>query len=516
MFNGNLGTMPIASTTTFIIYILCILGVGIYAARCTKNLSDYILGGRRLGSIVTGLSAGASDMSGWLLMGLPGALYVTGLCEGWIAIGLVIGAYFNWRLIAGRLRVYTEHSNNALTLPDYFISRFNDKHFLTSSVASLIILFFFVIYCASGMVASAKLFEQTFGLDYYNALYIGAASTIFYVFIGGFLAVSWTDAIQATLMIFALIIVPIIIVYQLGGFAETVNSLQNVSTLEGKGEYNNFLNGISAVSIISCLAWGLGYMGQPHILVRFMASSSVKAIPNARRISITWMILCLLGACAVGYTGRAYMNKFGLTIADPEKIFIFCSQELFSPWITGILLSAILSAIMSTLSCQLLVASSTLTEDFYKKYIRPKAKERELVWCGRLTLFLVSVIAFILATDKSSQVLGLVSYAWAGFGASFGPVVLISLFWSKMNKFGAFFGMLAGALTVVIWENTNPFDWGLYSLLPAFVVNVIVIYVVSYLTRNTENGKENIEFYYKLKTSYHKELSEDEFFPEKD
>lgn len=512
--------MPLTTTTAFIIYILFMLGVGIYASRYTKSLSDFILGGRKLGSFVTALSAGASDMSGWLLMGLPGALYVSGLCEAWIAIGLTIGAYFNWKLVAGRLRIYTEHANNSLTLPDYFVARFDDKRHITSLLASLIILLFFVIYCSSGMVAGAKLFVQTFDMDYRNALYVGAAATIFYVFIGGFLAVSWTDTIQATLMIFALLIAPVMVVVHLGGFDSTFTALADfASKTEGKEGFNNLFTGVSTVGLLSCLAWGLGYMGQPHILARFMAASSVKAIPNARRISITWMILCLTGACGVGYFGKAYiLSNPDLALADPEKIFIFCSQQLFTPWIAGILLSAILAAIMSTLSCQLLVASSTLTEDFYKRYLRPKASQTELVWCGRFMLLLVAIIAFIIATDENSKVLGLVSYAWAGFGASFGPIILLSLFWKKMNKFGALFGMISGAITVILWEQSKaigfyslcPDLFDLYSLLPAFIINTVVIIVVSLLTAKTFNSRATEEFYKSLNAEYKQRLGDDD------
>src|SRR5574344_141528 len=510
MDSVNVATsMPITTTTTFIIYILFMLAVGIYAARYTKNLSDFVLGGRSLGSIVTGLSAGASDMSGWLLMGLPGALYISGISEAWIAIGLTIGAYFNWKLVAGRLRIYTEHANNSLTLPDYFVARFHDTRHITSLIASVIILFFFVIYCSSGMVSGAKLFVQTFGMDYHNALYVGAAATIFYVVIGGFLAVSWTDAIQATLMIFALLVTPMMVIISLGGFDETYAMLAKYATeVDGHDGYNSMITGVSVVSILSCLAWGLGYMGQPHILVRFMAASSVKAIPNARRISIVWMMICLLGACSVGYFGHAFMLSHPeLTLKDPEKIFIFCSQQLFTPWIAGILLSAILAAIMSTLSCQLLVASTTLTEDFYKRYLRTKASQRELVWCGRFMLLFVAAVAFIIARDENSKVLGLVSYAWAGFGASFGPVVLVSLFWKKMNKYGAFFGMLVGASTVIIWEYYQ--IWGLYSLLPGFITNCLAIVIVSLFTGRSENSRSTSDFFDSLNAEYKERLGDD-------
>ena len=292
------------TTITFVIYILAMIGIGFAAWRYTRDLSDYILGGRSLGSFVTAMSAGASDMSGWLLLGLPGAVYASGVSESWIAIGLIIGAWFNWQFVAGRLRVYTEITRNALTLPDYFTHRFEDKTKILRVIAALVILVFFTIYCASGMVAGARLFEQTFGLSYDTALWAGAAATILYVFVGGFLAVSWTDTVQASLMIFALLLTPVMVIMHAGGFADAV---QAINTLDVK--YSDMFHGTTTIGIISLMAWGLGYMGQPHILARFMAISSVDAMPNARRIGMTWMILCLGGAVAVGYFGIAYFER---------------------------------------------------------------------------------------------------------------------------------------------------------------------------------------------------------------
>nr|MBP8773148.1 sodium/proline symporter PutP [Aeromonadaceae bacterium] len=416
------------TTITFIIYILAMIGIGFAAWRYTRNLSDYILGGRSLGSFVTAMSAGASDMSGWLLLGLPGAIFAAGISESWIAIGLILGAWFNWLFIAGRIRVYTEISHNALTLPDYFTHRFEDRSRLLRLLSAVIILLFFTIYCASGMVAGARLFEQTFGLSYDLALWAGAAATIIYVFVGGFLAVSWTDTVQATLMIFALLLTPVIVMMKLGSFDETLAVIDSINI-----NYSNMFSGTTGIGILSLMAWGLGYMGQPHILARFMAASSVKAIPNARKIGMTWMILCLGGAVAVGFFGIAYFaahpEQATPVVENQERIFITLAQVLFNPWIAGILLSAILAAIMSTLSCQLLVSASALTEDFYKAFLRPTASQRELVWCGRLMVLLVAVIALLIARNPQSQVLGLVGYAWAGFGAAFGPVVLFSLLW---------------------------------------------------------------------------------------
>ncbi len=468
------------TTITFLIYILAMIGIGFAAWRSTKNLSDYILGGRRLGSFVTAMSAGASDMSGWLLMGLPGALYGAGLSESWIALGLVLGAWFNWSMVAGRLRVYTELAGNALTLPDYFAQRFEDRGRMLRVLSAVIILVFFTIYCASGMVAGARLFERTFNVSYPVALWTSAFATVLYVFVGGFLAVSWTDTVQALLMIFALLLAPVVVLMKAGGFDHAVAIIRSVDA-----RHLDWLRGSSWVGIVSLLAWGLGYMGQPHILARFMAAASVQVIPNARRISMTWMILCLAGAMAAGFFGIAYFSAHpehaAPVEANRETVFITLSQVLFNPWIAGILLSAILAAVMSTLSCQLLVCSSALTEDFYKAFFRPQARQSELVWVGRATVLLVSVVAMAIAFNPESRVLGLVGYAWAGFGAAFGPVVLFSVLWPRMTRNGALAGMLVGALTVIIWRNGS--WWGLYEIVPGFGLACLAIVVFSLLNK---------------------------------
>ena len=389
---------------------------------------------------------------------------------------LTLGAWFNWHLVAGRLRVYTELTNNALTLPDYFTHRFEDTSRLLRVISALVILVFFTIYCASGMVAGARLFQETFGMSYGVSLWAGAAATIIYVFIGGFLAVSWTDTVQATLMIFALLLAPIMVVVHVGGFNEAIHVIQNINP-----KYTDLFSGTSFIGIISLLAWGLGYMGQPHILARFMAAENFGTIKKARRIGMTWMILCLGGAMAVGFFGIAYFaahpDQAGAVTANKETVFISLSQILFNPWIAGILLSAILAAVMSTLSCQLLVCSSALTEDFYKSFFRPGASEKELVWFGRVMVLVVAVIAIAIASNPKSSVLNLVSNAWAGFGAAFGPVVLLSLTWPKMNRNGALAGMFVGALTVLVW---GEFKWfGLYELVPGFFFACAAIIVGS-------------------------------------
>ncbi|MGY3871050.1 sodium/proline symporter PutP [Aeromonas crassostreae] len=465
---------------TFLVYILGMVLIGFIAYRATKNFDDYILGGRRMGSWVTALSAGASDMSGWLLMGLPGAVYLGGISEGWIAIGLIIGAYFNWRLVAGRLRIHTERNNNALTLPDYFTYRFEDKSRVLRILSALVILLFFTIYCASGVVAGARLFESTFGIDYDTALWIGAAATITYTFFGGFLAVSWTDTVQATLMIFALILTPVFVIIAVGGVDSAM-----VEIAANNASHLDMFRNLDVIAIVSLMAWGLGYFGQPHILARFMAAGSHQTMVNARRISMTWMVLCLGGAVGVGFFGLSYFASFpeqaaGVS-ANPERVFIELSKILFNPWIAGVLLSAILAAVMSTLSCQLLVCSSAITEDLYKPFLRKNASQTELVWVGRAMVLLIAVVAILVARDPDNRVLGLVSYAWAGFGAAFGPLVIFSVLWPRMTRNGALAGMLVGAVTVIVWKQ---FGWlGLYEIIPGFVFASIAILVFSLLDK---------------------------------
>ena len=466
---------------TFAIYLLAMIGIGVVAWKRTRDFDDYILGGRSLGGYVTALSAGASDMSGWLLMGLPGALYLSGVSEAWIAIGLVLGAWANWKFVAGPLRVYTERTDNALTLPDYFTTRFAADGKLLRIVSALVVLVFFAVYCASGIVAGARLFESVFGLSYAQALWWGAAATILYTLIGGFLAVSWTDTVQATLMIFALILTPVIVIISTGGFGDSLRAIEQLDP----AKLDWFKGGdLGLVGIVSLLAWGLGYFGQPHILARFMAADSLAVIPQARRIGMAWMVLCLFGAMATGFFGIAYFaqhpEQAGMVSENHERVFISLSNLLFNPWIAGVLLSAILAAIMSTLSCQLLVCSSALTEDFYRGFLRPRASERELVWTGRAMVLGIALVAIFIARDPQSRVLGLVSYAWAGFGAAFGPVVLFSLFWARMTRSGALAGMVAGAATVILWKYTGS---ALYEMVPGVIAASLAIVAGSLLSR---------------------------------
>lgn len=487
---------------TFTIYILGMLLIGILAYRYTSNLSDYILGGRSLGGFVTGMSAGASDMSGWLLMGLPGAIYASGLIEAWIAIGLTIGAYLNWYLVAGRLRVFTETHGNALTLPEYFQARFGAKHKMLKVVAASIILFFFTIYCASGVVAGARLFENLFGTPYQTALWYGALATIIYTFIGGFLAVSWTDTVQATLMVIALIITPIMVLFSIGGLSELPNVIETAGNELSKN-FTDMWSGTSLIALFSLAAWGLGYFGQPHILARFMAADNVRSLTSARRIGMSWMVFCLLGAVGVGFFGIAYFyanpELASAVNNNREQIFIELARHLFNPWIAGILLSAILAAVMSTLSCQLLISSSAITEDFYRGFIRPKAGDKELVWLGRLMVLAIAIIAITIAQNPDSQVLKLVEHAWAGFGSSFGPLVLFSLFWKRTNSTGAMAGMLTGALVVIFWHKVAP-DIGIYEMIPGFILSSVSIVIGSLVSKAPET--EVVESYENATVQY--------------
>ncbi|WP_300732310.1 sodium/proline symporter PutP [uncultured Helicobacter sp.] len=463
---------------TFITYSALMLFIGFYFFTKNKNTEDYFLGGRSLGPVISALSAGASDMSGWLLLGLPGALYVSGFIESYIAIGLTIGAFLNWSFVAKRLRIYTSVIANSITIPDYFETRFDDDKHILRVVCALVILVFFTFYVSSGLVSGAKLFESTFGLKYEYALITGTLIIVAYTFLGGYKAVCWTDLIQGLLMMGALIIVPITMLNHLGGFSEAMEIVARI-----KPEALSMGEGVSALAIISALAWGLGYFGQPHILVRFMSIRSTKEIPNATFIGISWMAISLIGSCFIGVLGIAYVDKFDLSLSDPEKIFIVMSQLLFDPWVAGILLSAILAAIMSTASSQLLVSSSTIAEDFYRRIFNKEASSLAVMRLGRLGVLLVAVVAFLISTDKNSSVLSIVSYAWAGFGASFGSVMLFSLFWSRMTRIAAILGMVTGAIVVVVYKNFLSSYLEIYEIVPGFLCASIVIIVASLMTK---------------------------------
>ncbi|MDF7798259.1 sodium/proline symporter PutP [Pontiellaceae bacterium B1224] len=467
---------------TFIAYLLFMLAVGTHFYKKNESLSDYLIGDRQLNKWVTSMSAQASDMSGWLLLGLPGYAYLQGLEAVWIALGLGIGTYLNWKLVARKLRLLTEAAGNAITLPDYFANRFSDHNKSLRVLSALFILVFFLIYTASGFVAGAKLFESVFGLPYHSALIIGVVVIISYTALGGFMAVSWTDFFQGIIMFFAIITVPMLGIYASGGFAETSNAWKAVSP----GFMDVFSHGngepLKALSIISLMAWGIGYFGQPHILTRFMAIRSPDEIKPARRIAMTWVIVSLTCAVLVGMVGRIYLPE-QLPDSDSEKIFMIMVDQLTHPIVGGILLAAVLAAIMSTADSQLLVTSSALTEDLYRVIIRPQASEKELVWVSRGTVIGVAAVACAIALKPDSSVLGLVSYAWAGFGATFGPLVILSLYWKRMTRNGAIAGIIGGGITVLIWKQLEGGAFDLYEIVPGFLVSTLLIVLFSLIDK---------------------------------
>jgi sodium/proline symporter len=465
------------------IYMIGMLWIGYYAYKRTSDLSDYMLGGRNLGPAVTALSAGASDMSGWLMMGLPGAMYTQGLSASWIVIGLTLGSYTNWLYVAPRLRIYTEIASNSITIPSFLENRFEDRSNLLRLVSGIVIMVFFTFYVSAGIVSGAVLFQNTFGMNYHTGLLLIAGVVVAYTLFGGFLAVSLTDFVQGLIMVLSLIMVPAVTLAHLGGIGNTLQVVQRVNP-----SYMDFFKGTSVLGIISLLAWGLGYFGQPHIIVRFMAITDVREIKKARRIGISWMIFSVLGAMLTGFFGIAYYKTHGLKIANPETVFIELGKILFTPLLTGFIIAAILAAIMSTISSQLLVTSSSLTEDVYKTFFRRQATDKELVLAGRIAVLVVAVIASMLAFNQNATILSLVGYAWAGFGASFGPVILLSLFWKRMNKWGALSGMIVGAVTIIVWTRFPFLKNHLYEMVPGFAANLLAIYVASLLTAKPSNN----------------------------
>ena len=472
------------------LYFAGMLLIGYFAYKRTDDHEDYMLGGRNLPPWVAALSAGASDMSGWLVMGLPGAIYLTGLIEAWIAVGLTIGAYLNWLLVAPRLRAYTEVSRNSITVPSFFENRLRDKTRLLRILSGVVILVFFTLYISAGMVAAGVFFESSFGGDYLFGMLLIGVITLLYTLFGGFLGASLTDVVQGLMMVIALIVVPVAAVIAIGGIGDTT---ELIAANAGAGHLSWFggagLTGATVLAIISSLAWGLGYFGQPHIVVRFMALRSPQQAKSARRIGISWMVLSLIGAVISGLVGIAYMAANGIDLADPETVVLVMSQTLLHPFMAGLVLAAVLAAIMSTISSQLIVSSSALVEDLFKVFRKDSPKPKMLVLMGRLTVLVVAVIAMVLAITPNDSILGLVSFAWAGFGAAFGPIIILSLFWRRLTNWGALAGMFVGAATVFIWK---AFDTGLYELLPAFVLGMVVAVVVSLFTYrpNDEIEKE--------------------------
>ena len=457
----------------FAAYLAAMVAIGAIAWRATRTMADFVIGGRRLGGVVAALSAGASGMSGWLLLGLPGAFYLLGLNQIWIAIGLTVGAYLNWTIVCPRLRSFTQAADNALTLSDYFEARFEDRSRLLRITCASVILVFFTIYAASGLVSGALLFSATFGASYQNALWLCAGIIVSYTFLGGFLAVSWTDVVQALLMLIALVLVPVVAVQEVGGWRATTAQIGALDP----GHLSAFTD-LTTLSTISLLAWGLGYFGQPHILARFMAMTSPAEMPVARAVGMGWMIVSLYGAMLSGFVAVAYFQPVPLD--NPETAFISLARTLFNPWLAGIFLAAVLAAIMSTADSQLIVSTSALTEDLYRPFVRPTASQRELIWLGRAGIVIIALLALWIARDPESRVLDIVAYAWAGFGAGFGPAVLLSLTWPRMTRNGALAGMVTGAATVLVWANLNGGVFDVYEILPGFIAASLAIVLFSW------------------------------------
>ncbi|SEE72136.1 sodium/proline symporter PutP [Ruania alba] len=474
------------------IYFAGMIAIGVFAARNTKDHEDYMLAGRNLPPWAAALSAGASDMSGWLVMGLPGAIYVSGLIDAWIAVGLTIGAYLNWKFVAPRLRAYTEVSNNSITIPSFLENRLKDSSRLLRIVSSVIILVFFTLYINSGMVAGGVFFESSFGSNYHLGLALVAVVTLSYTLFGGFLGASLTDVAQGLMMMTALLVVPALAVVSLGGFAEIGPALAEAGPQHLEIFGGAAVTGGVIIGVISSLAWGLGYFGQPHIIVRFMALPSPQAATSARRIGMTWMGLSMIGAVICGLVGLAYFEQTGTSLDNPETVVLVMAQLLLHPIVAGFVLAAVLAAIMSTISSQLVVCSSALVEDLYKVFRRTAPSPKHLTVLGRACVLAVAVVAALMAIVPNNTILGLVSFAWAGFGSAFGPIVLLSLFWRNLTHWGALAGMATGAVIVFTWGFLGT---GIYELLPGFLGCLIVAIVVSNATylRNHNIDREFAE-----------------------
>lgn len=477
-------------------YLIMMVVIGAMYMKQNQNSEDYFLGGRSLNGFVAALSAQASDMSGWLLMGLPGSIYALGTGQAWIGIGLFLGTVANWLLISGRLRKYTIRANNSLTLPEFFENRFHDDRKILLGVSSTVIVIFFLVYTASALASGGKLFNAIFGVDYHVALAIGAIVILVYTFLGGFLAVCVTDFIQGTLMLIALLAIPVIVYIMIGG-----ENISNVIATTGVDPVS-FMNimeeneqPITAVSIISSLAWGLGYCGMPHILVRFMAVKDENELSKSKAVGIVWVLMSLVFACFIGVLGRAYLAPEVLESSQTEDVFILMISKIFTqdfrlPFVAGIFLCAILAAIMSTADSQLLVTASAVAEDLYKGIFKKDASEKAVLGLSRIVVIIVAIIAFVIAWNPDSSIMGLVSDAWAGFGAAFGPLVLLSLFWRRTNFGGAVTGIITGAVVVIVWDylplvagETIGNVTGLYSLVPGFFLSLLSIIVVSLCTK---------------------------------
>ena len=475
----------------FILYLLMMLGIGAYFSKKANSLNAYYLGNRGMNKWVVAMSAQASDMSGWLLMGLPGAIFVSGFSEAWIGIGLVVGTYLNWKIVGRRLRKYSHFCGDSITLPDFFSNRFRDNKGIIRVIASIFILAFFLFYTVSGFVACAKLFGTIFGMSYTTGLILGAVVVVSYTFMGGFFAVCWTDFIQASMMLIAVLVIPMMIMSGSGGFAPTMDAV-NAQNPYLMSLFTNATTGksIGLIALISSLSWGLGYFGMPHILVRFMSIKNAEEIKDSRRIAMTWVTICLGAVVMIALLG----------VDDPERIFMILCQTLCHPVIAAILMAAILAAIMSTSDSQLLVSASAFSNDLYKHLFRKNASNKEVMWVSRGVVVLITLIAVIVAMQGAPSadgvkqgksfldvVMSLVSFAWGGFGATFGPIMLLALFWKRTTLAGAISGMLVGGITTFVWKfylsSFSAEIFQIYELVPGFILSFVTIVIVSLCTK---------------------------------
>ena len=487
---------------SIVLYLLLILYIGIKFAKKNNTVDDFYLGGRKLGPLVTAMSAEASDMSSWLLMGLPGVAYLSGICDaGWTALGLAIGTYINWLIVAKRLRNYSHHCNNSITIPDFFSNRYRDKKNILLGISALIIVIFFIPYTGSGFAACGKLFSSLFGIDYHVAMIVSALIIIAYTSLGGFLAASTTDLIQSIIMSIALIVILGFGVSVAGGLDAVIDNAKSLPGYLSMHATHDPATGASSgygfITIVSTMAWGLGYFGMPHILLRFMAIEDSKKIKTSRRIASIWVVISLTVAVFIGIIGLA-ISKTGkietLEGSQSETIIVKISSLLSTygvipALIAGVILAGILASTMSTSDSQLLAASSSVSQNIMQKVLKIKISQKASMIVARITLVVIAIIGIIIAWDPDSSVFGIVSFAWAGFGATFGPVMLFALFWKRSNKYGAISGMVVGGVMVFVWKYViRPLGgaWDIYELLPAFICASVAIVLVSLLTKAPE------------------------------
>ena len=501
----------IALIIAFVLYLGIMVFVGFRNAKNNNSASDFFLGGRKVGPWVTALSAEASDSSAWLLMGLPGLCYLGGFKETfWTAIGLIVGTYLAWLFIAKPLRKCSVAFDDSITIPEFLTNRFKDKSHILSIVSVFFIVVFFTIYTASGFVACAKLFRSTFGLDWNTGLLIGFVIILSYTILGGYRAVCTTDFIQGSLIFVAFVVSAIVIIASLGGVGNAVDQVQSFTTRALNGEFgsamlNSFTGNQSfgAKSAISAFAWCLGYFGMPHIIIRFMGCRSNKEIKTARRVGISWMIISYIGTVIIGALGTAYLFNKGILLgAQPEEIsirglkalgagtqeavFSETMLKMFPTFIAGIFLCGILAAAMSTADSQLLSASSAIGQDIYKGIIKKDASDKKVLLVSRISVLIIAIVGLLLALNPDSSIFGLVSYAWAGFGGTFGPLIILALYWKGTTSKGAIAGLICGGVTVVIWHNLNGGLFDVYEILPAFIICLVVTVIVSLFDKNKD------------------------------